>query len=128
MIDAALGEIITTCSKLEWLINYGEGALKPQKRRSNLALSYKTSRVYYEPLGVVAAIISWNYREPNCPAIFPAGITELQSSVAQSDWTACRVRVRWEWLRCQVLGVCLLVISVLCRCLQGMFIRMWMEP
>lgn len=65
MIDAALGEIITTCSKLEWLINHGEAALRPQKRRGNLALSYKTARVHYEPLGVVTAIVSWNYRESN---------------------------------------------------------------
>ena len=65
MIDAALGEIVTTCSKLEWLVNYGEGALRPQKRRSNLALSYKSSSVHYEPLGVVTAIVSWNYRELN---------------------------------------------------------------
>lgn len=62
VIDAALGEILTTCSKLEWLINHGESALRPQKRRSNLALSYKSSSVHYEPLGVVAAIVSWNYR------------------------------------------------------------------
>lgn len=53
---------MTTCSKLEYIIKHGESALRPQKRRSNLALSYKSSSVHYEPLGVVTAIVSWNYR------------------------------------------------------------------
>lgn len=63
VLDAALGEIITTCSKLDWLINHGERALSPEKRSNNLLMFYKTSYVYYEPLGVVSAIVSWNYRE-----------------------------------------------------------------
>ena len=40
----------------------------PQERRSNsapcrtnLLLAHKVSKVVYEPLGVVAAIVSWNY-------------------------------------------------------------------
>ncbi|KAL4259714.1 aldehyde dehydrogenase family protein [Pleurotus pulmonarius] len=61
LIDAALGEILTTCSKLEWLIAHGEQALRPESRSSNLILSYKKSEVHYEPLGVVAGIVSWNY-------------------------------------------------------------------
>jgi acyl-CoA reductase-like NAD-dependent aldehyde dehydrogenase len=62
VVDAALGEILGTCSKLEWILKHGERALRPERRRSNLLLSYKTSVVHYEPLGVVAAIVSWNYR------------------------------------------------------------------
>ncbi len=62
VIDAATGEILTTCSKMEWLIKYGEAALRPENRHSNFMLSYKKSQVIYEPLGVVAAIVSWNYR------------------------------------------------------------------
>ncbi|KAF8464975.1 Aldehyde/histidinol dehydrogenase [Gautieria morchelliformis] len=61
MVDAALGEIITTCSKMEWLIKHGERALRPSTRRTPLILIHKSSKVYYEPLGVVAAIVSWNY-------------------------------------------------------------------
>ena len=66
MLDAALGEIITTCSKLDWLINHGERALSPEKRSNNLIMFYKSSYVYYEPLGVVSAIVSWNYRGCLC--------------------------------------------------------------
>lgn len=61
MVDAALGEILTTCSKMEWLIAHGEEALRPEKRRRNTMLAYKTSEVHYEPLGTVAGIVSWNY-------------------------------------------------------------------
>ncbi|KAI1434801.1 Aldehyde/histidinol dehydrogenase [Xylaria sp. CBS 124048] len=61
MIDAQLGEIMVTAEKLEWTIKHGEKALRPSKRPTNLLLSYKKATVYYEPLGVVAAIVSWNY-------------------------------------------------------------------
>ncbi|KAJ7074290.1 aldehyde dehydrogenase domain-containing protein [Mycena amicta] len=61
LVDAALGEIITTCCKLQYMIDHGERALRPETRSSNLILCYKTSQVHYEPLGVVAAIVSWNY-------------------------------------------------------------------
>ena len=62
VIDAALGEILTTCSKMEWLINHGEKAIRPETRPSNFMMFYKKSQVIYEPLGVVSAIVSWNYR------------------------------------------------------------------
>ncbi|KAF8312443.1 meiotic sister-chromatid recombination aldehyde dehydrogenase [Clavulina sp. PMI_390] len=85
MIDAALGEILTTCSKLEWIINHGEASLRPQKRRGNLALSYKTAKVHYEPLGVVTAIISWNYPlhnaiSPIIAAIFSGNAVVIKCS------------------------------------------------
>jgi acyl-CoA reductase-like NAD-dependent aldehyde dehydrogenase len=62
VIDAALGEILTTCSKMDWLLRHGEKYLRPETRSSPLILGYKKSMVHYEPLGVVAAIVSWNYR------------------------------------------------------------------
>jgi len=62
VIDAALGEILTTCSKMEWIMKHGEKALRPETRPSNFMMFYKKSQVIYEPLGVVSAIVSWNYR------------------------------------------------------------------
>lgn len=44
-------------------MKHGEQYLKPEERHSNSILAYKSSKVYYEPLGVVSAIVSWNYRE-----------------------------------------------------------------
>jgi hypothetical protein len=35
--------------------------LKPEDRATNFMQFYKKSQVHYEPLGVVAAIVSWNY-------------------------------------------------------------------
>lgn len=60
-IDACLGEILVTAEKLQWTIKHGERALEPSSRPTNLLMSYKRNTVYYEPLGVVAAIVSWNY-------------------------------------------------------------------
>lgn len=61
MIDASLGETMVTVEKLRWTILHGEKALKPSKRPTNLLMIYKDNKVHYEPLGVVAALVSWNY-------------------------------------------------------------------
>ncbi|ORY51776.1 putative meiotic recombination-related protein [Leucosporidium creatinivorum] len=61
LVDAAFGEVLTTCEKLRWTIANGEDQLKPESRPTNLILAHKVSEVRYEPLGVVAAIVSWNY-------------------------------------------------------------------
>lgn len=94
LLDAALGEILTTCSKLEWLINHGEHALRPETRYSNLLMSYKKSQVIYEPKGVVAAVVSWNYPlhnawSPILAAIFAGNAIVLKCSehvVWSTDW------------------------------------------
>lgn len=62
VLDAFMGEIIPTCAKAEWLIKHGENYLKPEHRHSSLLTFYKKAEVHFEPLGVVAAIVSWNYR------------------------------------------------------------------
>ncbi|KAI0837942.1 ALDH-like protein [Hypoxylon sp. FL0890] len=61
MVDAQLGEIMVTAEKLQWTIKHGEKALRPSRRPTNLLMSYKKNTVHYEPLGVVAALVSWNY-------------------------------------------------------------------
>ncbi|KAM0751907.1 ALDH-like protein [Meredithblackwellia eburnea MCA 4105] len=61
MVDAAFGEILTTCEKLRWTIENGEKYLKDEPRGTNLLLAHKKSWVRYEPLGVVAGVVSWNY-------------------------------------------------------------------
>ncbi|KAK6839698.1 hypothetical protein PG987_005564 [Apiospora arundinis] len=61
MLDAQLGEILVTTEKLQWTINHGEKALKPERRPTNLLMTYKKNKVVYEPMGVVAALVSWNY-------------------------------------------------------------------
>ncbi|KXJ94000.1 Aldehyde/histidinol dehydrogenase [Microdochium bolleyi] len=61
MLDAQLGEILVTAEKLQWTLKHGEEALRPSRRPTNLLMSYKRNTVHYEPLGVVAALVSWNY-------------------------------------------------------------------
>lgn len=48
---------------MDWLIDHGEQYLQPEYRHSTWMQIYKLSQVHYEPMGVVAAIVSWNYRE-----------------------------------------------------------------
>lgn len=63
-LDAAMGEIMVTLEKIAWIVAHGERALRPSAR-PGLALLLmglmKNAEVRYEPLGVVAAIVSWNY-------------------------------------------------------------------
>ncbi|GAA5862754.1 hypothetical protein JCM3774_001911 [Rhodotorula dairenensis] len=61
LVDAAFGEVLTTCEKLRWTIANAEAVLAPDHRSTNLLLAHKVSKVLYEPLGVVGAIVSWNY-------------------------------------------------------------------
>lgn len=58
-IDAILGEILVTVEKLKWTIKHGEKALRPARRPTNFLMKYKVNEVRWEPLGVVAACVSW---------------------------------------------------------------------
>lgn len=63
-LDALMGEIMVTLEKLKWIIAHGERVLRPSQRPgpSNLLIGMmKNGEVRYEPLGVVAALVSWNY-------------------------------------------------------------------
>ncbi|EIW85451.1 Aldedh-domain-containing protein [Coniophora puteana RWD-64-598 SS2] len=91
LVDAALGEVITTCSKLEWMINHGEEALKTETRHSNLMLCYKTSEVIYEPKGVATAIVSWNYPLHNAWSPIIAALFSGNSVVIK-----CSEHVQWS--------------------------------
>ena len=61
VVDASFGEILVTLEKIRWTIANGEAALKPEYRTTCALMMHKTARVEYVPLGVVAAIVSWNY-------------------------------------------------------------------
>lgn len=92
MVDAQLGEILVTVEKLQWTISHGEKALKPSRRPTNLLMMYKKNTVHYEPLGVVAALVSWNYPfhnliGPIISAIF-SGNGILVKTSEQTAWSA----------------------------------------
>lgn len=92
MVDAQLGEILVTTEKLQWTISHGEKALTPERRPTNLLMAYKKNTVHYEPLGVVSALVSWNYPfhnliGPIISAIF-AGNGILVKTSEQTAWSA----------------------------------------
>jgi len=104
LIDAALGEILTTCSKMDWLLRHGERYLRPETRSSPLLLGYKTSEVHYEPLGVVAAIVSYNYPlhnawSPILTALFAGNAIVIKCSEHVAWSSAWFVNVIKECLR-----------------------------
>jgi acyl-CoA reductase-like NAD-dependent aldehyde dehydrogenase len=61
LVDAAFGEVIVTLEKCKWLLKEGEKWLRPEKRSSGLMMFYKNARVEYHPVGVMGAIVPWNY-------------------------------------------------------------------
>ncbi|TIA75568.1 hypothetical protein E3P91_00295 [Wallemia ichthyophaga] len=64
-IDAAFGEILTTAEKIKWSLKNAKSILSPQSRPTNLLLAHKSSKIYYEPLGLTLASVSWNYPAHN---------------------------------------------------------------
>lgn len=92
MVDAELGEILVTAEKLQWTVKHGERALRPSRRPTNLLMAYKRNTVHYEPLGVVAAMVSWNYPfhnfiSPVISALF-SGNAVLVKVSEQVAWSA----------------------------------------
>ncbi|WWC65740.1 uncharacterized protein I303_108362 [Kwoniella dejecticola CBS 10117] len=91
-IDAVFGEILTTLSKLDWLIKHGEKTISPSARPGNLLLAHKVSKVHYSPLGTVLALVSWNYSfhnliSPILAALF-AGNTIVVKCSEQVAWSS----------------------------------------
>jgi acyl-CoA reductase-like NAD-dependent aldehyde dehydrogenase len=91
-VDACFGEILVTVEKLQWTIKHGEKALKPSRRPTNFLMCYKKNTVVYEPLGIVAACISWNYPfhnfiSPAISALFSGNALVVKPS-EQTVWSS----------------------------------------
>src|ERR1700733_13988992 len=91
-IDACFGEILVTVEKLQWTIKHGERSLAPSRRPTNLLMCYKKNTVVYEPLGVVAACVSWNYPfhnfiSPVISALFAGNAIIIKPS-EQTCWSS----------------------------------------
>ncbi|KAL8902965.1 MAG: hypothetical protein Q9171_007550, partial [Xanthocarpia ochracea] len=76
-----LGEILVTVEKLKWTIQHGENALRPERRPSNFLMMYKQNEVRWEPLGVLAACVSWKYASFFWPFAFQSKETKLRSTI-----------------------------------------------
>ncbi|XP_024022284.1 aldehyde dehydrogenase 22A1 [Morus notabilis] len=93
MVDASLGEIMTTCEKITWLLSEGEKWLKPEYRSSGRSMLHKRSRVEFHPLGVIGAIVSWNYPfhnifNPMLAAVFSGNSVVIKVS-EHASWSGC---------------------------------------
>ena len=91
-IDACFGEILVTVEKLQWTIKHGERAMAASSRPTNLLMCYKKNTVFYEPLGVVAACVSWNYPfhnfiSPVISALFTGNAIVVKPS-EQTCWSS----------------------------------------
>ena len=86
--NALLGEIWPVCEKLRWLIGKGEKHLRPEKVGAGLLL-HKKARLEYHPLGVVAAIIPWNYPFQNIMNPLATALMAGNAIVVKpSEWVA----------------------------------------
>eukprot|EP00730_Choanoeca_flexa_P009643 TRINITY_DN12733_c0_g1_i1.p1 TRINITY_DN12733_c0_g1~~TRINITY_DN12733_c0_g1_i1.p1 ORF type:complete len:614 (+),score=136.64 TRINITY_DN12733_c0_g1_i1:56-1897(+) len=61
MVDGGFGEVLVTCEKISWTLQHGEKALATEYRSTGMLMLHKTARVEFVPLGVLGAIIPWNY-------------------------------------------------------------------
>ncbi|KAL4441818.1 hypothetical protein ABPG77_003734 [Micractinium sp. CCAP 211/92] len=92
MVDAAFGEVIVTCEKIWWLAQQGEQYLKPERRSAGTMMFYKAARVEYVPVGVVGAIVPWNYPfhnifNPLTAALFAGNAIVIKVS-EHASWSA----------------------------------------
>jgi len=58
MVDAAFGDVAQTLAKIKWLTQNGENALAPSPRGPQ---KQKIGEVLYQPLGLIGAIVPWNF-------------------------------------------------------------------
>ncbi|GMH18895.1 hypothetical protein Nepgr_020736 [Nepenthes gracilis] len=93
MVDASLGEIMTTCEKITWLLSEGERWLRPEYRSCGRSMLHKLSRVEFHPLGVIGAIVSWNYPfhnifNPMLAAVFSGNsiVIKVSEHASWSSW------------------------------------------
>jgi len=61
LLDALIGEVLVTCEKLAWLASSGEQYLVREKRDTGRMMMMKNVYVDFVPLGVIGAIVPWNY-------------------------------------------------------------------
>ncbi|KPK15882.1 MAG: hypothetical protein AMJ62_08180 [Myxococcales bacterium SG8_38] len=86
--NALIGEIWPTCEKFRWMIKSGEKHLRPERVSSGLLL-HKKARLEFHPIGVVAAIIPWNYPFQNIVnPIIPALMAGNAIVLKPSEWVA----------------------------------------
>ncbi|MEM9457090.1 MAG: aldehyde dehydrogenase family protein [Myxococcota bacterium] len=86
--NALMGEIWTVLEKLRWTATHGPRHLRPQTVSSGLLL-HKRARLEFHPLGVIGAILPWNYPFQNIMnPLIPALMAGNGFVVKPSEWVA----------------------------------------
>ena len=86
--NALMGEIWTVLEKLRWTAANGERHLRPERVSSGLFV-HKKARLEFHPLGVIGAIIPWNYPFQNIMnPLIPALMAGNGFVVKPSEWVA----------------------------------------
>ncbi len=86
--NAMSGEIWPVLEKLKWTIANGEKHLRPERVPSGL-FPHKRARIEYSPLGVIGAILPWNYPLQNIMnPVIPALMSGNAIVVKPSEWVA----------------------------------------
>ncbi|KAJ1762614.1 Meiotic Sister-Chromatid recombination aldehyde dehydrogenase [Coemansia sp. RSA 1591] len=106
MIDATLGEVLTTAAKLQWTIKNGERVLCDENRDPGFMMMYKRARVVYQPRGVVAALVSWNYPFHNTIGPVISALFAGNSVVVKASEHVAWSMPYWEQMVRRALDVC----------------------
>ncbi|MCX4243714.1 aldehyde dehydrogenase family protein [Paraliomyxa miuraensis] len=90
--NALMGEIWTVLEKLRWTASQGPKHLRPEPVSAGLFL-HKRARLEYHPLGVIGAIIPWNYPLQNIMnPLIPALMAGNGIVIKPSEWVAWSAR------------------------------------
>ncbi|KAJ2478136.1 Meiotic Sister-Chromatid recombination aldehyde dehydrogenase [Coemansia sp. RSA 2131] len=106
MIDATLGEVLTTAAKLQWTIKNGERVLSDENRDPGFMMMYKRARVVYQPRGVVAALVSWNYPFHNTIGPVISALFAGNAVVVKASEHVAWSMPYWEQMVRRALSVC----------------------
>ncbi len=90
--NALMGEVWMVLEKLRWTISQGPGHLRTEPVSPGLMV-HKRARLEYRPLGVMGAIIPWNYPFQNIMnPLIPALMAGNGFVVKPSEWVAWSAR------------------------------------
>ncbi|KAJ2778119.1 Meiotic Sister-Chromatid recombination aldehyde dehydrogenase [Coemansia javaensis] len=106
LVDATLGEVLTTAAKLQWTIAHGERALRDDERAPGFMMAYKRARVVYQPRGVVAALVSWNYPFHNTVGPVISALFAGNAIVVKASEHVAWSMPYWEQMVRRALNVC----------------------
>jgi acyl-CoA reductase-like NAD-dependent aldehyde dehydrogenase len=83
-VEAKFADIFVSLDSADYFAKHGERLLKPESvAHHSLAAKAKTGKLFYDPMGVVAIISSWNY-----PLAIPMGQTI--AAVAAGNAVLCK--------------------------------------